>query len=67
MDGLRCCTPHTRRPQEQISKQKTHRHRIPCSPNLATFPAFRIPHFLPRAGNSVWLKTSRKKENRTTL
>jgi hypothetical protein len=21
MDGLRCCTPHTRRPQEQISKK----------------------------------------------
>jgi hypothetical protein len=40
MDGLRCCTPHNRRPQEKISKTKDSPppHTYPCSPNRATSP-----------------------------
>jgi hypothetical protein len=56
-------TPAVRKNQSQNKRLTATAY--PSSPNLATFPAFHMPHFLARAGNNVWLRTSRKKENAT--
>ncbi|KAJ7831353.1 hypothetical protein B0H13DRAFT_1915490 [Mycena leptocephala] len=61
MDGLRCCTPPTRRPQEQISKQKTHRHRIPPLLKPRHLPRLPYASLLCQGREHAWGRERRKK------
>jgi hypothetical protein len=51
----------------QIPTTAKYTAAYPCSLNLATFPVSRIPHLRASIGKRVWLSTTRKKENKTTL
>jgi hypothetical protein len=52
-------------PQTPTTKKYTTAYL--CSLNRTTFSAFRIPHRLASIGRGLWLRTSRRNENKTTL